>query len=41
MKPFIFLSVFLMTLCLTGCNTLQGFGKDIQRGGEAIERTAQ
>lgn len=41
MKPFIFLSVFLMTLYLTGCNTLQGFGKDIQRGGEAIERTAQ
>ncbi len=40
-KPFALLSAFLITLYLTGCNTLQGFGKDIQRGGEAIERTAK
>lgn len=26
---------------LTACNTIQGFGKDVQRGGEAIEKTAK
>jgi entericidin B len=26
---------------LMACNTMQGFGKDIQRGGEAIEETAK
>ena len=41
MKLFISLSIFLTTVQLAGCNTLQGFGKDIQRGGEAIERTAK
>ena len=23
---------------LTGCNTVKGIGKDIERGGEAIQR---
>ncbi|MBK7353392.1 MAG: entericidin A/B family lipoprotein [Nitrosomonas sp.] len=41
MKLFMLLSALLTTLYLTGCNTLQGFGKDIQRGGEAIEKTAK
>lgn len=41
MKLSILLSAFLVTLYLTGCNTFQGFGKDIQRGGEAIEKTAK
>ncbi len=26
---------------LAACNTMQGFGKDVQRGGEAIEKTAK
>lgn len=26
---------------LSGCNTLQGAGKDIQKAGEAIERAAK
>ena len=26
---------------LSACNTMQGMGKDIQSGGEAIERQAQ
>lgn len=30
-----------MALQLTGCHTLQGLGKDIQSGGEAIEKAAQ
>lgn len=28
-------------LGLTACNTLGGAGKDIQEGGEALERSAQ
>lgn len=27
-------------LSSTGCNTMQGIGKDIERGGQAIERAA-
>jgi predicted small secreted protein len=27
-------------LVLAGCNTMSGLGKDIQKGGEAIERKA-
>ena len=26
---------------LTGCNTVQGAGKDIERGGEKIQQKAQ
>jgi entericidin B len=26
---------------LAGCNTVQGLGKDIERGGEAIQKTAK
>lgn len=31
-----------LTLCvlLTGCNTVKGIGKDIEKGGEAIQRVA-
>ncbi len=28
-------------LALTGCNTVQGMGKDIERGGEAIQKSAK
>lgn len=28
-------------LGLTACNTMSGAGKDIQEGGEALERSAQ
>ncbi|MCO6426555.1 entericidin A/B family lipoprotein [Nitrosomonas communis] len=31
----------MIALQLSGCHTLQGVGKDIQRGGEAIEKSAQ
>ncbi|NUB01449.1 entericidin A/B family lipoprotein [Azospirillum melinis] len=32
---------FLMALAamLTGCNTVEGAGQDVQAGGRAIERT--
>lgn len=25
---------------VSGCSTVEGFGKDVQKGGEAIERAA-
>ncbi|WP_081960836.1 entericidin A/B family lipoprotein [Nitrincola sp. A-D6] len=36
------LSVLLFSsLTLTGCNTVEGLGKDIKRGGEKIERVGR
>lgn len=37
------LSIFavLLVLSVTGCNTVRGVGKDIKRGGEAIEKAAE
>lgn len=33
--------LILMTLLLvSGCNTIQGAGKDIEQGGEAVQRSA-
>ncbi|MEK7437557.1 MAG: entericidin A/B family lipoprotein [Pseudomonadota bacterium] len=37
----IFLLVLLAALFSSGCNTLQGMGKDMKQGGEAIERAAK
>jgi entericidin B len=31
----------LMLGVLAGCNTMQGVGKDIERGGEKMQGTAQ
>lgn len=28
-------------LALAGCNTVEGVGKDLKKGGEAIERAAK
>ena len=28
-------------LVLTGCNTVEGLGKDIKKGGEKIEKAAE
>lgn len=38
-------SAILLTLCLlasmsSACNTIKGVGKDIRKGGEAIEKAA-
>ena len=30
----------LLVLTSAGCNTFRGVGKDIQKGGEAVEETA-
>ncbi len=37
MKKFLLL---LAVLVLAGCNTFEGMGKDIQKGGAAIEKAA-
>lgn len=36
------LFVLIMTLLvIAGCNTVQGFGKDVQRAGEVVENAAK
>ncbi len=35
------LAVILAAAALAGCNTMKGFGQDVQRGGRAIERAAE
>jgi predicted small secreted protein len=34
-------AVIASTLAFVGCNTVQGAGKDIERGGEKIQDAAQ
>jgi predicted small secreted protein len=31
----------VMAAFLAGCNTIQGIGKDVKKGGEAIEKSAK
>jgi predicted small secreted protein len=33
--------VVALALAATACNTVQGIGKDIERGGQAIEKVAR
>ena len=37
MKKIMFILVLAVTV-LSGCHTVRGVGKDVQAGGEAIER---
>jgi predicted small secreted protein len=30
-----------IAVALAGCNTVEGLGKDIKKGGEAIEKAAE
>ena len=32
--------LFLAIFVLAGCNTVQGIGKDIKKGGQVIEKAA-
>jgi predicted small secreted protein len=41
MKQFSILIAFLAAGLLAGCNTMQGAGKDIERGGEKLQDTAK
>ena len=38
MKKLIALTIFALTL--TGCNTIAGVGKDVQRAGQAVQGAA-
>lgn len=41
MKKMIMLVITgVFTLTALGCNTMEGLGEDIQKGGEAIEKAA-
>ncbi|WP_042442767.1 entericidin A/B family lipoprotein [Azospirillum sp. B510] len=41
-RDLVLLTVLMMfTAMLTGCNTVQGAGQDVQAGGRVIERTAE
>ena len=35
------LLILCATLALAACNTMQGVGKDVKKGGEAIEKAAR
>jgi predicted small secreted protein len=41
MKKFVALLALLMIGVLTGCNTMQGLGKDIERGGEKLQENSK
>jgi len=38
MKAF---SLLLAVLFLVGCNTVEGIGKDLKKGGEKLEKSAK
>jgi predicted small secreted protein len=33
--------ILLFTIGLTACNTMSGFGKDVERGGEKVQGAAE
>ena len=33
-------AITLVAVVLTGCNTVKGFGKDVERGGEKVQGAA-
>lgn len=37
---FLSLSVLLFTAILGGCNTVDGFGQDVEKAGEEVQRAA-
>ncbi|HMV18247.1 MAG TPA: entericidin A/B family lipoprotein [Zoogloea sp.] len=41
MRKFVALMGVFAVLLLTGCNTVHGIGKDIEKGGEAIQKVAK
>lgn len=41
MKSWIALCALLAIATLAGCNTMEGLGKDIERGGQQMQGTAK
>lgn len=40
-RKFLFAIAMLASTLLAGCNTMQGAGEDIERGGEKIQESAK
>jgi predicted small secreted protein len=41
-KTMVVLAVAVVALAMSqGCNTVRGVGKDVEKGGKAIQRTTQ
>ena len=36
-----FVLMVAIAILVAGCNTIQGVGKDVKKGGEAIEKAAK
>jgi predicted small secreted protein len=41
MKAFSSLFLLIAALALVGCNTVQGMGKDVEKAGEAIQKSTK
>jgi len=41
MKPILALLLLTASLAFSGCSTLAGIGKDVQRGGQIIQDAAR
>ncbi|SFW26277.1 entericidin A/B family lipoprotein [Nitrosovibrio sp. Nv17] len=41
MKTLSMMCALIAVLGLSACNTMQGVGKDIQKGGAAVEKSAK
>ena len=41
MKAVKLIAVIVAALVLSACNTVQGLGKDIEKGGEAIQKATK
>ncbi len=41
MKNFITWMLLAVAVLLAGCNTVNGMGKDIEKAGEAIQKTSK
>lgn len=37
---FLILSTFAVCILISGCNTMSGLGKDLKKGGEKLEESA-
>jgi entericidin B len=40
-KLFTLLGVLMFSIGMTACNTMQGVGEDVERGGEKVQETAR
>jgi predicted small secreted protein len=41
MQKLVSVALVLAAFALAGCNTVQGVGKDIEKAGEAIQKSAK